>query len=812
MDSKRPTVTVFGSCRVHAPCSMLHKSAAVELFQSNIFGFVHYTSEVIQQFELITGARPAPPRLRPFLNIPDHWRAPEHRDVASFHEQFRATDVFVVEVSSIRKLLFKALYLQINRARELLVPDDDTQKNWWTPLVRHGENRSAEYKLSTASDLQKEIVLNLKVKDQTFEDILFDMKRIKRFLRKPVLFVSHFNTDYQGKSVPQRKLIVDAIEAVAVEAGCRAFDPTPDVLDAGLENSIQDLGHYKPEFEARIAERLQEEIRLALEPASPAGIGARSMGDGPADARPLSLRSMVRGSETDVGVADRARVRHFVSPFQKKLRIRPNPRAADMVRLLARGGAASCVEVGWGLGLHAARFPQHQLFEGLGFTTVEYPYLLHALRRSAPNHAFRPLSHEWHRRLPGDGGCRRIVHLSGILERVPDPLGLLKAAGELAGPSSAVVVSLRPPNAGPQILPDDCYQQWTEEEFGRFADGAGFRVVARCISRDWWCFMLESSGGTLAQLADGTAPRVGGHEYRFDLGGDGVPQIAAAPSDALPKLEAFDIDDLDNLDHLKPYVSTAARTYPREARRAANEAALKRIEDSVLARKPLSAVRVSHAEIRALAYPAQYPPVWLNRALKVCFGTEIDVGDYGAFLGDLEAAVRSCDILGVPDPQSRDLQHATNAVLLDEEGITVGKDRFIGDLHFSLLDGGVLDRLISSCASVALITSRDILDGFRRKYGRPDARLIQIPGEARWMGSGPRRHVPDAYDEIVRDLRVREPGELFLVGAGLAAKRYCQLVRDQGGVALDIGSVFDLWGGAATRTGFEAKTKLMSLV
>ena len=55
---------------------------------------------------------------------------------------------------------------------------------------------------------------------------------------------------------------------------------------------------------------------------------------------------------------------------------------------------------------------------------------------------------------------------------MPDPLGLLKAAGELAGPSSAVVVSLRPPNAGPQILPDDCYQQWTEEEFGRFADGA----------------------------------------------------------------------------------------------------------------------------------------------------------------------------------------------------------------------------------------------------------------------------------------------------------------------------------------------------
>jgi hypothetical protein len=274
MDTERPTVTVFGSCRVHEPCLMLHKSGVVRMDQGNIFGFVHYTSEVFQQFELVAGARAAPPRLRPFLNIPDHWRAPERQDIAAFRERFEATDVFVVEISSIRKLIFKALFLQINRTRELLVRDDETQKNWWAPLVRYGENRTAQYNLAAASELQKEIVTNLQVKDLTFDDLVSDMRRIKRFLRKPVLFVSHFNTDYQGKSVPQRKLIVDAMEAVAVDAGCRAFDPTPHVLDAGLENSIKDLGHYKPGFEARIAERLREEIRLALRPASAALAGA----------------------------------------------------------------------------------------------------------------------------------------------------------------------------------------------------------------------------------------------------------------------------------------------------------------------------------------------------------------------------------------------------------------------------------------------------------------------------------------------------------------------------------------------------------
>ncbi|WP_149535754.1 GT-D fold domain-containing protein [Siccirubricoccus phaeus] len=815
MDFKQPTITVFGSCRVHTPCSILHQRKAAEMHQGNIFGFAHYTSEIFQQFELITGSRPVPSRLRPFLNIPDNWRVPEHNDIADFHDQFATTDLFVVEVSSIRKLLFKSVYLQINRTRELLVSDDKTQKNWWLPLVRHGRNIMSQYNFESANDVQREVVNNLKVEDQSFEEILSDIKRIRRFLRKPVLFVSHFNTDYQGKSVPQRRLIIEAMEAAAVEAGCNAFDPTPYVLNAGLENSIQDLGHYKPAFEICIAERLQEAMRATLAPASSVRARARSKSTGRVASQPLSLRSMIRDNEADVGVTDRTRVRHFVAPFQKKLSVKPNSHAADMIRLLARGQAASCIEVGWGLGLWAARATPHPLLEGLDFTTVDYPYFLPTLQRLAPDQAFRPLSQNWQLVLPDGNSQRRILHLSGILERVPDPLGVLKAAAELTEPSSAIVVSMRPLTAASRNLPEDCYQQWTEEEFKRLAAAAGFRVLAQASNSDWWCYLLASPEATLAQLTgvegtvmSGMTLRVGGYEYRFEIGVDGVPRLTSAPSDALPKLEAFEIDDLENLDHLKAYVSTAVQAHPREMRMPTNDSILRRIEESVLTRKPLSVVRVSHAEIRALAYPNFYPPVWLNRSLKVCFGAEIEVGDYGAFLSDLEAAIRSCDIVGVPDPQSRDLQHATNSILLDKEGITTGKDKFIGDLHFRLLNDGVLDRLIAKCASVSLITSRNILHGFRHKYSRPDARLIQIPGEARWMGDSVRRHVPDVYNEIVRDLKVREPGELFLVGAGLAAKRYCQLVRDQGGIAVDIGSVFDLWAGVATRSGFETRTEL----
>ena len=39
------------------------------------------------------------------------------------------------------------------------------------------------------------------------------------------------------------------------------------------------------------------------------------------------------------------------------------------------------------------------------------------------------------------------------------------------------------------------------------------------------------------------------------------------------------------------------------------------------------------------------------------------------------------------------------------------------------------------------------------------------------------------------------PGALFLVGAGAFGKIYCHWIRDRGGIAVDIGSLFDSWAG-----------------
>lgn len=268
---EKPTVTVFGSCRVHTPCTLLRNAGRVSMNQKNIFGYTHYTSEILQQFALISGGKAPPQRLRPYLNIPDYWQEPPRRADSheAFHEAFADTDLFVVEVSSVRRLLFKAVYLQINRVRELLVGEDEKLlRQWWNPLVRSGDNNAIRQGINWPTPLQQEIGPVIESSEQGVEELVADMRRIKTYLRKPVLFVSHFNTDYKGVSIPQRQLIIDAMRVMMGDGHCGFYDPSLDVLTAGLETSIQDLGHYKVAFEPLIADRLHAQMELLLRAAS----------------------------------------------------------------------------------------------------------------------------------------------------------------------------------------------------------------------------------------------------------------------------------------------------------------------------------------------------------------------------------------------------------------------------------------------------------------------------------------------------------------------------------------------------------------
>jgi len=63
--------------------------------------------------------------------------------------------------------------------------------------------------------------------------------------------------------------------------------------------------------------------------------------------------------------------------------------------------------------------------------------------------------------------------------------------------------------------------------------------------------------------------------------------------------------------------------------------------------------------------------------------------------------------------------------------------------------------------------------------------------------------VPNYVEQLENILSQKQlvefPGMLYLVGGGLYGKLYCQLIKSQGGIALDLGSLFDAWLGIPSR-------------
>jgi hypothetical protein len=72
-------------------------------------------------------------------------------------------------------------------------------------------------------------------------------------------------------------------------------------------------------------------------------------------------------------------------------------------------------------------------------------------------------------------------------------------------------------------------------------------------------------------------------------------------------------------------------------------------------------------------------------------------------------------------------------------------------------------------------------------------------------------HYPDRYEELRHGLHVPFKGAVFLVGAGPLGKVYCHWIRERGGIALDIGSLFDAWAGIASRQRIAKLFRYMTL-
>ena len=248
------------------------------------------------------------------------------------------------------------------------------------------------------------------------------------------------------------------------------------------------------------------------------------------------------------------------------------------------------------------------------------------------------------------------------------------------------------------------------------------------------------------------------------------------------------------------------------------------IEAALRERRPFSAVRLGDGEASVLLYgdAATTTPVLDRFAAETSVTQNVDrfepthetlVELRDALLGSIERA-DVVGILGLWPPLVREgedisIDAATAFLRSDPRGLSgqvrgrflaltlnaaLPLDIVFAPAHFyaAVLRG--LDRLLEASTRVVCVTSNEAAVEIVRE------RALDVPVDFVPVGTGEGREVTPR--DGLRDVAARlpgGPGVLYLIGAGLWAELYCDVVKQRGGVGVDLGSGFDFLAGSHTR-------------
>jgi hypothetical protein len=127
-------------------------------------------------------------------------------------------------------------------------------------------------------------------------------------------------------------------------------------------------------------------------------------------------------------------------------------------------------------------------------------------------------------------------------------------------------------------------------------------------------------------------------------------------------------------------------------------------------------------------------------------------------------------------------------------------------LHQDLARWELYAELFSRGPEVVLLSCHQGLSSFmEQRFGTKIAKDIVLPPD---RVTGPvlrqevshNRTLPEIMDEVLQDMGEAPRGRLVLIGAGYLGKWLADVARSRGGVALDLGSIFDHWLGLSTRS------------
>ena len=253
----RLTVTTIGTCRLTKPLNRVRKQFPYVLQNDKVYGFVHCTKEIIQQLRFLAGELDFPAELDPFIRN-------EECELNRALERPQS-QVYLVEVSSLKEVRFRGYYLQINRAKGYFADRPQLA----TIMFKHGKERllaqrakalEAEPAFHACTEFEKQVLLETVITLQEYDEVLADLRQILTMFPQPPVFVTHCDVLVKGQPIAQRQQLIAYLRAASKELRFELFEPTPLVERHGqavaMANEGQDTAHYSAEFEPVIGAEL----------------------------------------------------------------------------------------------------------------------------------------------------------------------------------------------------------------------------------------------------------------------------------------------------------------------------------------------------------------------------------------------------------------------------------------------------------------------------------------------------------------------------------------------------------------------------
>lgn len=244
-----------------------------------------------------------------------------------------------------------------------------------------------------------------------------------------------------------------------------------------------------------------------------------------------------------------------------------------------------------------------------------------------------------------------------------------------------------------------------------------------------------------------------------------------------------------------------------------------------------SFIRVGDGESSCLPYEPHLSALALDDAAdreRAWWGAELGTSDRARISEQVSAAIWNADCIGIPTV-SRILRDVKLSEDDDLEGGRTGRGlrsilytfenierfrpphsdlrRFTScHLHQDLSRWDLYPELFERAGEVVLISCHPgLADCIERKFGARVAGNIIVPPRHATIPQlrerpDTSRTLPEVIEEVAEALGELPRNRLVLVGAGYLGKRLVDLAKMRGGVALDLGSIFDHWVGINTRS------------